>query len=825
MTCSIRSARSMPFVVAVAVSVVGLTVLPLAQTPAPPNPCGPSAAPVGQTAPPAAQAPPPGAGTATGRAGGPPTTKETPPEGARLLEGTDQDERLVGGSGDDWLLGKKGNDRLFGCDGKDKMDGGEDDDYLAGGPGDDIMDGGAGRDIIFGGAGNDTLDGGDDDDAEDIIYGDDGDDDIDGGDGNSELHGGAGNDNIAGSDDAVDRIFGDGGDDRINGFEGNDILFGGAGNDIIFGGDDNDSITGDAGDDRCDGGEGNDTLFGGLGDDTLLGSTGSDSLHGEAGHDHLFGGAGDDWLSGGPGHDWVLGGPGADTIDGGLGDDIIVLRAGDVPPAGFELINGGDGRDILFLSGFMRAFKVGDDFRVVDPSTGGAYIIVNVEKVEYTMLLAPSMQEGAQAISMLVVNPSTAAVNGRLVFFGATGEVVPAAMANQPAREQLSFTVPALGSLRLTDVRLAAPAVPQMFAGAPLSASLLGGPAGPDVIHGQMMLYDIAIVPVLEEAGRGGGFIIANSSTTSSVRLTLRKMDGSETDEQVAAPQQISLPAYGHKVLYIRDLYPTLKDYRGTLTVESGFGVPGQFSQEGGSISVMMLDRATGGAVTGLPALPVDSAASAGPVYLPRIAAGPGASSSIVLINPMITTRSTGTLRLYDEAGAPRAGLGVTPATSIPFDIGSMGSVVIPVAPGAGSARVDVTRGKIGALLRVTAGAQTSHVASSDVAEGFIGAAVRDRTAGVTTNLAISSGPSGASVRAELRTAAGERVANGEATLQLAANGSATRTLEQLFPAAAIDAFEGTLTIRTDGASVAASVLRVGPSAAPPVALPLMRLQ
>ena len=127
-----------------------------------------------------------------------------------------------------------------------------------------------------------------------------------------------------------------------------------------------------------------------------------------------------------------------------------------------------------------------------------------------------------------------------------------------------------------------------------------------------------------------------------------------------------------------------------------------------------------------------------------RVTTGAGASSSIVLINPMVSTRTTGTLRLYDEAGAPWAGLGDKPAAaSIPFDIGAAGSVVIPVAAGAGSARADVTRGRIAALLRVASGAQVSHLPSNDFAEGFISAAVRDRSAGVTTSLAVSAGHSG----------------------------------------------------------------------------------
>ena len=61
--------------------------------------------------------------------------------------------------------------------------------------------------------------------------------------------------------------------------------------------------------------------------------------------------------------------------------------------------------------------------------------------------------------------------------------------------------------------------------------------------------------------------------------------------------------------------------------------------------------------------------------------------------------------------------------------------------------------------------------------------------------------------------------------MKLAANAQAARTLEQLFPAAAIDSFDGTLTIRADGGNVAASVLRVGTAGTPLVVAPVIRLQ
>ncbi len=808
MTLSIRIAQLAALVAALALGIAGMTTLAHGQA-QPPNPCLPAAAPGQVQAPGAAR-------------GATPPSKPEPAAAPQILEGTDQDDRLTGGTGDDWLLGKTGSDVLSGCGGEDKVDGGDGDDRIDGGADADIVDAGAGRDIVIGSDGNDTLDGGDN---EDLIDGGNGDDDIDGGDDNDAINGGPGNDVLAGGD-GDDQLNGAAGNDRVSGNDGSDTLTGGAGDDILLGGDGNDSLSGDVGDDRLDGADGIDMLRGGAGNDTLLGSSGGDTLHGQDGHDQLFGGDGNDMLDAGLGLDWLLGGAGADTMFGGGGDDLFLIRAGDVPAGEFEIINGGEGNDTLFLSGFMRAVMVGGEMRVVDPATGGIYIIVNVERVEYTMILSLGAPTRGQSISMLFVNPSTSASNGRVMFFGATGAVVPAAMANQPARDELTFAVPALGSLRLNDVVLTEAAVAQVFASSPLSGSLHGGPAG--AVQGQAALVDSAIVPVLERPSGGTGVLISNSSTTSSIKLTLRKMDGSELDEQVGRPHQISVPAYGHRVFFVRDLYPTMKDFRGTLTIEGGYG--NDWAQEGGAISVMLLDRAAGGPVIGLPAVPVHPASPGGPIHLARVTGGGTATSSLVLVNPSPASRAIGTLRLFDDTGAPWAVIGDRPTTTATasFDIGPAGSAVFtisPAGPAQGSARADVTQGKVAALVRVTSGAQVSHRGSSEVVDGFISPARRDRSANITTSLAVSSSGSPVTLRFQLRTAAGAVVPGGDAELRLPANGQITRTIEQLFPSAATDSFDGTVTVKAEGGHVSASVVQMGPGATAPMVLPVIRLQ
>ena len=71
--------------------------------------------------------------------------------------GTDADDRLIGGRGNDKLYGGAGDDQLAGGSGNDELHGGSGNDYLVGGSGDDILYGGEGADTIKAGTGNDTA--------------------------------------------------------------------------------------------------------------------------------------------------------------------------------------------------------------------------------------------------------------------------------------------------------------------------------------------------------------------------------------------------------------------------------------------------------------------------------------------------------------------------------------------------------------------------------------------------------------------------------------------------------------------------------------------
>ncbi|MCU0568666.1 MAG: hypothetical protein MUF49_18970 [Oculatellaceae cyanobacterium Prado106] len=236
---------------------------------------------------------------------------------AKRINGTPNDDVLVGRNprglglirdGEDIIRGFGGNDTLAGRGGKDRLYGDE---------GNDRLDGGKGRDRMEGGSDNDTYVV---DDARDVVLErfNEGSDTVEasitytltnhvenltltgtadingsgnelgnlirGNSGRNRLEGRAGNDQLFGRD-GVDTLLGEGGNDNLFGEGGNDLLQGGANEDFLDGG---------LGADILEGGDGNDTLIGGTDGDQLVGGTGTDRLSGGSGNDVLTGGTGDD---------------------------------------------------------------------------------------------------------------------------------------------------------------------------------------------------------------------------------------------------------------------------------------------------------------------------------------------------------------------------------------------------------------------------------------------------------------------------------------------------------------------------------------------------
>ncbi len=114
---------------------------------------------------------------------------------------------IDGTPNNDTLVGTQESDRINGFDGNDTIAGGLGNDEIFGGDGDDVLRGDlnqrspqigiGGDDIIFGGAGNDRIGG---KGGNDQLFGEAGDDQIWGDDGDDILRGGLGNDTLTGDD-------------------------------------------------------------------------------------------------------------------------------------------------------------------------------------------------------------------------------------------------------------------------------------------------------------------------------------------------------------------------------------------------------------------------------------------------------------------------------------------------------------------------------------------------------------------------------------------------------------------------------------------------
>lgn len=145
------------------------------------------------------------------------------------MDGSDQNDQMMGDAEHNLMMGHKGQDTLFGEDGDDVMYGGKGYDHLHGGNGDDVIYGEKGHDSIKAGHGNDKVHGGQ---GKDFIFGEAGDDTLEGDQGNDEIRGGYGDDELYGGNGA-DKLYGNQGNDILNGGEGKDILKGGRGDDIF----------------------------------------------------------------------------------------------------------------------------------------------------------------------------------------------------------------------------------------------------------------------------------------------------------------------------------------------------------------------------------------------------------------------------------------------------------------------------------------------------------------------------------------------------------------------------------------------------------------
>jgi hypothetical protein len=368
----------------------------------------------------------------------------------------------------------------------------------------------------------------------------------------------------------------------------------------------------------------------------------------------------------------------------------------------------------------------------------------------------------------------------------------------------------------------------QVFATSPLGVIIDGASEGSgDPASLASPLLDSAIVPVIEDqaAGIGTGVIILNSATESSLKLTVHDAEGRERDNLFRGSRQFELPAYGHRVVFFRELYPDLGDFRGTVTVDGGTDRP----QEGGPIAVVALERGPGGALAGTAAPSLSPVSPTGPSYLAGVTAGGDRRAAVLVVNPSINRRAVGTVRFFDGTGRPWPVVAGAqgPTDTASFDLSQTAMVMFDLRAGGslehGSARIETTQGTAAARHRDASAGSVTHVASTAAAPGFIMPAVRNTAQGTSTRVSVSSAGSAVTLELTLRTSAGTAIAGGTLELQLPANGQLTRALEELFPSAATDSFDGTLTVEATGGAIAVHAALM--SASRRSVLPVLRIQ
>ncbi len=80
--------------------------------------------------------------------------------GSGILNGTNNNDLILGSPGNDVIRGNRGGDCILGGGGNDTLYGDQGNDVLIGGPDDDVLYGDQGGDVLIGGGGYDICDGG-----------------------------------------------------------------------------------------------------------------------------------------------------------------------------------------------------------------------------------------------------------------------------------------------------------------------------------------------------------------------------------------------------------------------------------------------------------------------------------------------------------------------------------------------------------------------------------------------------------------------------------------------------------------------------------------
>lgn len=229
-------------------------------------------------------------------------------------------------------------------------------------------------------------------------------------------------------------------------------------------------------------------------------------------------------------------------------------------------------------------------------------------------------------------------------------------------------------------------------------------------------------------------------------------------------------------------------------------------------------------------------------LYFAQLGNGEGFRSELVLTNPSHDHVVSGRVDFFDDEGAPlllglligaEGGLPASRSSELvsgrEINIAPLGVVVLStdgIGDLAVGSAVVISDGALGGVVRFTIpGIGIAGVGSGEAHEELI-APVRRRSGGMNSGIALcNTGATPVMLELSLRNKAGEPVAFGTRTVEdFPGQGHLARFIDELFPDADLDDFEGTLTVEVSGGKVAATALEQGKQPGEFTTLPVLRV-
>jgi hypothetical protein len=235
--------------------------------------------------------------------------------------------------------------------------------------------------------------------------------------------------------------------------------------------------------------------------------------------------------------------------------------------------------------------------------------------------------------------------------------------------------------------------------------------------------------------------------------------------------------------------------------------------------------------VTTPQACPESSATPAQVLYAAQFANGDGVISEVILCNPSTTEEVSGRASFYDNDGQPMTvGIsGSSSRSSMDFLLPPLGMFTFSTDGlgklNSGSLQVSSDNSVAGFVRFNLPGIGVAGVGSSQPLNTFI-APVRGKMGSIYSGIAVQNiENSPVTVNLSLRDRSGTVIPNGTKTVpDLAGLGHFAKFIHELFPQAALDDFEGSLTVEVSGGRIAATALELGSTAGQFTTLPVAPL-